>query len=106
MNNIPAKLKRELLSDPFYDKCCITGTPKTSAKIDWHHNLIFASRQTQEKETILPLRADIHRDIVKYKEKCDWIMLNRMSDEQIQKYSKAINYSREKERLNKIYGNY
>lgn len=104
MNNIPPKLKKEMLNDPFYDRCCITGTLKTQQKVEWHHNLIFAGKQVQEKFAILPLRKDIHDNIVKYKEKCDWIMLNRATDEHLLKYSKAVDYAREKHRLNEIYG--
>jgi hypothetical protein len=43
---------------------------------------------------------------VKHKEKCDWIMWNRASEEEIKRYSKAVDYQKEKERLNNIYGNY
>lgn len=103
---IPKKIRDEMSEDPFYQQCCITGTPNTSAKVEWHHNLIYAGKQVQEKFAILPLREDIHRNIVKYKEKCNWIMLNRATPEQLEKYSKAINYKRELDRLNKIYGTY
>jgi len=93
-------------NDPFYSKCCITGLSKNAIKIDWHHNLIYAGRQVNEKFCILPLADWVHRNIVKYKQKCDWIMLNRASDEELQRYSKAKDYFKEKERLNKIYGKY
>ncbi len=99
---MPPKLREECERDPFYKQCCITG--RKDEKIEWHHNLIYASKQVQEKFAILPLLKSIHRDIVKYKEKCDWIMWNRATPEQIQKYSKAIDYKAYLERLNKIYG--
>lgn len=77
-------------NDPFYSRCCITGS--TSEKIDWHHNLIFAGKQVNEKFCILPLAHSIHRDIVKYKKQCDEIMLRRATYEELARYSKAINY--------------
>ncbi len=104
MNKIPPKLKAEMASDPFYERCCITGAFAKNEKVDWHHNLIFAGRQVQEKWAILPLRKDIHDDIVKHREKVDWIMLNRATDEQLEKYSRARDLKRERDRLNKIYG--
>jgi hypothetical protein len=104
MNNIPAKLKKEMAADPFYERCCITGSMAKNCKVEWHHALIFAGKQVQEKFAILPLRADIHASIVKYKKECDWIMLNRATDEQLEKYSRARDLKRERDRLNKIYG--
>ena len=104
MRKIPLELKEEMANDIFYKKCCITN--QSNEKIDWHHNLIFKGQQVNEKFCILPLLNSIHRDIVKYKEKCDWIMWNRATPEQIQKYSKAINYQEVLNRLNKKYGAY
>lgn len=40
------------------------------------------------------------------KEKNVWIALNRATDEELKKYSKAIDYIRERARLNTIYGIY
>lgn len=104
MNNIPPKLKAEMAADPYYKKCCISGRLATNTKIEWHHNLIFAGKQVQEKWCILPLAEDIHREIVKYKEKCNWIMLNRSTDADLERYSKAINYKLLREKLNQKYG--
>lgn len=104
MKKIPPKLRDEMANDPYYQKCCVTGC--RNEKIDWHHNLKYASNQVNEKFCILPLSKSIHDNIVKYKEICDWIMWNRASDEQIARYSKAENYQYTKERLNKKYGTY
>lgn len=90
--------------DPYYEHCCITGASAQNTKIEWHHNLIFAGKQVQEKFCILPLSEEIHRDIVYHKEKCDWIMWNRATPEEIARYSKATNYQLTKERLNNKYG--
>lgn len=104
MRPIPKKLRDEISSDPYYKKCCITG--KTSERIEWHHNLIYAGNQRNEKWCILPLAESVHENITKYKEICDWIMLNRASELEIQQVSKAINYTRMREILNKKYGKY
>lgn len=104
MRPIPQTLRADMESDPFYSRCCITGQHKTSVKIDWHHNFIYAGRQLNEKWCILPLAKEVHNNIVRYKEKCDWIMLNRGTDEQLEHYSKARDLKRVRDRLNKKYG--
>lgn len=103
MKKIPEELRNELSADPYYKRCCITGSPND---IEWHHNLIFGGSQVNERFCILPLTYLVHKNIERYKEKCDWIMLNRATDAQLQKYSKAINYVRKKEILNEKYGIY
>ena len=103
---IPPKLREEMANDKFYEKCCITGLSKNAVKIDWHHNLQFGGKRVNEKFCILPLADFVHRNITKHKEKCDWIMLNRASDEELEKYSKATNYKQLRENLNKKYGKY
>ena len=104
MRKIPLKLREEMENDPYYKKCCVTGT--SSGKIDWHHNMTYAGRQVNAKFCILPLSKSVHDDIVKHKERCDWIMLNRATDEELRFYSKAIDYKRLKEKLNAKYGIY
>lgn len=101
-STIPPKLRAEMASDAFYKQCCITG--RSDEKIEWHHNLIFAGKRVNAKFAILPLIETIHENITYYKEECDWIMLNRATDEELAMYSKVIDYKRERERLNKIYG--
>jgi len=104
MNNIPPKLKKEMAEDPYYRKCAISGRLATNTKVEWHHNLIYAGKQVQEKWCIIPLAKEIHANIIQYKEKVDWIMLNRATDDDLRRYSKAKDLIRERERLNKIYG--
>ena len=97
---IPIELREELSKDPFYWKCCITGEFKEATrgdgsrcKIEFHHNLIFAGRQVQEKECILPVTQEVHAQArnVEMREKLDLVMLRRMSDVQIDYFSKAVN---------------
>ena len=81
---IPPKLREELSSDPFYSKCAITGEPDD---IQWHHNLIFAGKRVNAKFCIIPLAKWVHEMIVSFKEKCNWIMTNRMTEEELDFYS-------------------
>lgn len=104
MRKIPPKLREEMANDSFYKKCAVTGT--TSEKIDWHHNLIYAGRQVNEKWCIIPLAKSVHDKIETYKDVVDWIMLNRANDSDLERYSKVIDLKAKRERLNKIYGNY
>ena len=103
---IPPKLREEMANDKFYEKCCITGLSKNAVKIDWHHNLQFGGKRVNEKFCILPLADFVHGNITKHKEKCDWIMLNRATDQELEKYSKAIDYKKLRETLNAKYGIY
>lgn len=106
MRKIPPKLREEMANDPYYLRCCVTGS--ASEKIEWHHNLIFAGRQVNEKWCILPLAKSIH-DIEKrpdIKEKIDWIMLNRGTEDDLRRYSKAIDLIRRRDILNSKYGAY
>jgi hypothetical protein len=94
-------------ADPFMHRCCITGN--TSEKIDWHHNMIHAGRQVNEWWAILPLATTVHDRVPgdpELKDRCDWIMLNRATDEELRRYSKAINYIRRREVLNRRFGPY
>lgn len=105
MRPIPPKLKKEMENDKFYERCCITGAHKSNTKIEWHHNFIYAGRQVNEKWCILPLAEQIHRqaDRRDIKEKLDWIMLNRATDEELKRYSKSTDLIAKRLRLNKKY---
>lgn len=109
MNNMPKALRKELAADPYYAVCCITGEPgKRGNPIEWHHNLIYAGRQVQEKFAILPVKRTIHAKASKQeiKHKLDWVMLNRATDQQLLTISKAKDYFLYKHYLNKKFGVY
>lgn len=114
MNNMPAKLRKEMEVDEFYQKCCLTGlgfkatdenrfNPK---RVEWHHNLIFAGRQVQKKFAILPVLKKYHDQEKKpeIKELLNWVMLNRMTPEELSEYSKVVHWKFELEKLNEKYG--
>ena len=103
MRPIPPKLRNEMEIDPYYQRCCVTGKSRSQmVKIEWHHNLIYAGRQVNEKWCILPLWDKIHDQArnKEVKEILDWIMLNRATDGDLARYSKADLIAK-KERLNK-----
>lgn len=92
-------------ADPWMHRCCITDT--TIGKIDWHHNLIHAGSQVNEAWCILPLHEDVHDKMTsELKERLDWIMLNRTDEDTLAYYSRAINYIRRRDILNRKYGKY
>lgn len=103
MNRIPKPLREQMAADPFYLQCAVTGIPAKQQKVEWHHALIFAGKQVQEKWAILPVLKEIHLKAENKRNKAvlDYIMLNRATDEQLEKYSKTINYIKRRETLNK-----
>jgi len=100
-------VRTQLENDDFMQRCAITGVSKYQEKIDWHHNLIFAGRQVNEPWAILPLARRIHDRIHEpdIKNRCDWIMLNRATDDELRPYCKAVDLIRRKQKLNQLYGN-
>ena len=104
---IPPLLREELEQDPFMKKCCLTG--RTDGKIDFHHAMCWQGKNINEKFAILPVHNDIHQyhqGITKeVKEKLNWVMVNRMSEYELNYYSKAVNYNQVKLELNKKYDN-
>ena len=102
MRPIPPKLREEMASDPFYTKCIFRNV-ECRGKIEWHHNLIFASRQVNEAFCILPLCKYHHDNLVRYKDYVDMVMLNRATDEELRQYSKAINYIEMRNTINRGY---
>lgn len=109
MNRIPQSLRKKMSADPYYKVCCITGLRQSAGDpIEWHHNLIFAGKQVQARFAILPIKRTFHLNINRthIKEKIDWIMLNRASEEELRQYSKAVDLGRRRSELNAKFGVY
>ena len=87
MRKLSTITKKRIDEDNYYRQCCICG----SKLVQMHHNLIFAGRQADDPETILPLCEYDHDQARNsdFKEKLDWIMYNRMTPEQLVKYNKS-----------------
>lgn len=107
MRKIPPKTRKELSTDKFMKTCCLLDE-NCEGRIEFHHNLIYGGKQSDIKETILPLCHAHHMkaDYKAVKEKLNWIMLNRMDVLDLIEISKAIDYVTMKRNLNKIYGHY
>lgn len=113
MHKIPARLRKELSSDPEYAECAMRGLySRCDGRITWEHALIFKGKQIQERFAIIPLCEKPH-GVGPYldagtiqKERNIWIALNRASDDELAAISKAVDYSFERDRLNEKYGIY
>lgn len=112
MNNIPAKLKKEMLADPEYKVCSLLGHHECGGRITLEHAIIFAGRQVQERWAIIPVCAagqdvDHYQDSHRMdKEMNRWVALNRATDDELRAISRATDYIRERARLNEKYGRY
>ena len=84
---IPLKMREELAEDPFMQECCLRHIECQGA-LQWHHNLMYASKRINEKGAILPLCEFHHRKEGKYKDQLNFIMELRMTDEEKAKYPK------------------
>lgn len=115
MNNMPSALRRQCSADPEYQKCLrkralndhrCRARPLDGQMIEWEHAIIVAGRQVQKRWAIVPLCWYVHSGPGLVKEINVWIALNRATDEELKEISKAINYIRERGRLNIKYGKY
>lgn len=114
MNNIPQKLRREMNDDLFYGRCCLTGGGKVKnlasqwdpKRIEWHHNLIYAGKQVQEKWCILPVIKELHdrANDPEVRKIMDWVMLNRATETELARYSKVDNLVEKRDKLNEEMG--
>ena len=108
MRKISPKVKAQLEKEP--QVCARASEGDCVGRITWEHTLIYAGRQIDEVWAIIKL-CEYHHDVNFQqgngdldKEKNVWIALNRATDEELLKYSKAINYLEYRRRLNIRYG--
>ena len=78
--------------------------PLTGKLIDWEHSIIYGGQQLNEAWAIVPICYWAHRGPGLKKEINVWLALNRATDDELRAISKAVDYIRERERLNAIYG--
>lgn len=111
MRKISTPVKARILADRFYEKCARHG-PECEGRITWEHTLIYAGKQIDEAWAIIPL-CEYHHAVNRYQDCGDlqkevnvWIALNRATDEELEKYSKAVDYKLKRKKLNEIYGVY
>lgn len=109
MRKIPTRLREEMDAMPFYHLCCFHRVNHgPTVKIEWHHNLIYAGTQVNEKWCILPICEAIHEKANEkhIRERLDWIMVNRATEAELKKFSKVRNLIFQKGQLNQQYGKY
>jgi len=87
---IPKDILETLKSDDFMKQCCLCG--KKPAQ--WHHNLLFGGKAVNESWVILPLCKEHHDSVnsINMKRLLDWVMLNRGNKEDLERFSKIMNY--------------
>lgn len=109
MRKISQKVKEQLLQEP--QVCARRKDGGCDGRITWEHTLIFGGKQIDEVWAIIKL-CEYHHAVNTHqdgkgldKEKNIWIALNRATDEELEKYSKAVNYKLMRENLNKKYAN-
>ena len=87
MRKLSQETKERIDSDLFYRQCCLCR----SLNPQMHHNLIYAGKQVDDAECILPLCENCHDKArnSEVREKLDWIMFLRMRTVTFNKYSKG-----------------
>lgn len=110
MRPISPRVKKIISEDPFYFQCARHKEGTCSGRITLDHSFIYAGKQIDEHWAIIPTCA-FHHAVDQFQDNGDlqrekqvWIGLNRATDEELLKYSKAIDYIALRERLNKKYG--
>lgn len=105
---------KTMLDDPYYKVCARAGLHGhiCDGRITFEHVLIYAGRQVQEYWAIIPLcecghSVDHYQDMGDLNKSINvWIALNRATDDELRKYSKAVNYIQLRATLNLQYGVY
>lgn len=109
MRQISSKVKQEVLER---EQVCARNDSNCDGRITWEHALIYGGKQIDEAWAIV-LLCEYHHGVNKYQDGGDlkkeinvWIALNQANDDQLKKYSKAIDYIKLRDTLNNKYGNY
>ena len=99
MRPISPKIRKQLASDPFMQKCAYG----CNVKPEWEHALIYQGKQVNEWWAIIPLCTHHHRGHGLNKRYNEYIALSRASEADLMKYSKA-NWKQKLIYLKGIYG--
>lgn len=97
MRKMSEETLRELLKRPRKCQNCGSGE-----HIQFHHNFIYAGKQVDCANTILSLCKNCHDKEKTIKDDLDKIMLNQMTYQEIEFYSKVVNLQARKDYLNGI----
>lgn len=110
MRAISPRVKEILDSEP--EVCALRHTGACGGRITREHAVIFKGQQLNEAWAIIKICAR-HHSVDEYqdgglldKEVNLWVAVNRATDAELTAVTKAIDYHREKRRLNEKYGSY
>lgn len=111
-------LRADVGADPEYSRCALQGLLSEiigpcAGRVTREHAMYFKGSKIQKKWAIPPICA-CHHGVDEYQDGPgeapkivrQWVALNRATDEELREVSKAVNYINERDRLNKIYGEY
>ncbi len=104
MRFIPKQVKEELENDPRMKQCCLWYLDGCDGRIEWHHNLIYAGRQVNIPEAILPL-CKAHHDIADHKEikqRLDWVMFSLWNEAHFEMFPKSARILKIRQRYLKM----
>lgn len=109
MRKISDRVRKIINEDRYYTICARWRDGGCKGRITMEHALIYAGRQIDEAWAIVPLCA-YHHAVDEYQDGGDLkkelnicIALNRATDEELLKYSKATNYIALRKQLNEKY---
>lgn len=111
---IPTKIRKEIDLDSFYKSCALWGQSEhqCGGRITMEHAIEYAGKRLQKKWAIIPICAKGH-EVDHFqdagtmdKEMNRWVALNRATEFELKEISKAMDYIKERNRLNTIYGIY
>ncbi len=111
---IPKKIKEDILNAPHHNVCMLYGqhSHECEGRITLEHALIYAGRQINKRWAIIGICAKAHEvDLFQdahtmRKDLNVWVALNQATEEELEEISKVVDYKRERDRLNRIYGVY
>jgi hypothetical protein len=110
MRKISQKNREIIAADQYYRSCARSDEGNCRGRVTIEHSIIYAGRQIDDLWSLLPI-CEYHHGVNKFqdggdmnKEKHVWLALNRATDDELRKYSKAVDYIALRERLNKKYG--
>lgn len=114
MRKIPIKQRNEMNEIPFFKVCAkahLAGH-ECKGRITWDHPIIFAGQQVIDAWATVPV-CEYGHGVDSFQDGGDrihevhlWIALSMATDADLRKISKATDYIRERDRLQKKYGFY
>lgn len=110
MNNVPKRIRKHWSSNTEKSVCLRADEGNCAGRLTKEHAIIYAGKQLQEEWAILDI-CEYHHGVNKFmdtghldKQKHVWIALNRATDDELRRISKAVDYIALRSRLNLIYG--